>query len=416
MQKRRGVQPSNLGVSNKPYSAYKKLFKWVFIAVVIAGVSFAYSWVCTSDHEAASGDGRNAAAVSDLKMSELMSDSQMTLDEKAEKILNSMSDAEKVGQMLMIGVHGKELDDDMAYMLNEYAVGGVILFDRNLQSHEQVTELNKQLQKNVHGTLPLFIGIDEEGGNVARMKDVLAPPPSQREVAASGDVQQAFMWAASTAKELKSMGFNINFAPVADVGNDAAERMYSDDAEAVTEFVEAAVKGYESQNMLCSLKHFPGIGRGESDSHHGFVNVAASDEEMASKDLVPFRQLLQTGNQNNFFVMVTHVTYSAFDAKNPASFSPAIMDSLLRGRFGYNGVIITDDLDMGAIANYYDYKEVGVKAVAAGADIVMVCHDYGHEADVYNGILRAVRDGSISMDRINASVRRIIKAKLLHLI
>lgn len=345
----------------------------------------------------------------------IASNQELSLDERVDCIVNNMSDAEKVGQMLMIGIQGTRVDDDTSYMLNEYAIGGVILFDRNMQSQEQVLSFNKQLQENRHGDLPLFIAIDEEGGKVARMKESFEPPPSQRKIADSNDFQQAEKWAEYTAGGLKNMGFNVNFAPVADVGNDEAERMYSDDPEMVSNFVKAAVQGYEKKNILCTIKHFPGLGKGEADTHDDFVQVNADMDTLQTQDLLPFRAMFQQGNQDNFWVMVTHVTYSALDAKNPASMSSVVMTNLLRNQLGYNGIVITDDVDMGAIAKHYSFKDVGVKAVQAGADIVLVCHEYDHEIEVYNGILSAVRDGSISKDRIDSSVKRIVRAKLMHL-
>lgn len=339
-----------------------------------------------------------------------------TLDEKVDKILAGMTDAEKVGQMVVIGVQGTVLDNDAAYMLGEYAVGGVILFDRNMESQGQVKELIDQLQANAHGTLPLFVAVDEEGGLVSRMEEALPPPPSQREIALTGDPAQAKEWAIKTAASLKSMGFNVNFAPVADVGLDSAMRMYSDDASVVTSFVEEAVKGYEAENMLCSLKHFPGIGRGVGDSHDSFVNVSADAETLRTTDFVPFKYMFDNSNQDNYWVMVTHVAYSDLDAENPASLSKVIMTDILRKDLGYQGIVITDDLDMGAIANYYDYNDVGVRAVLAGADMVMVCHEYEHGIAVYNGILQAVHSGQISQEQLDGSVRRIIKAKLQHIV
>ena len=215
---------------------------------------------------------------------------------------------------------------------------------------------------------------------------------------------------------MKNIGFNVNFAPVADVGMDSAHRMYSDDADVVTKFVESAVQGYQSENMLCSLKHFPGIGKGDADSHHGFVNVSAAKDMLEAEDIKPFKYMIDNVDNDSYMVMVTHVTYSALDGNQPASMSPVIMKELLRNQLGYKGLIITDDMDMGAIANYYDYAQVGVDAIKAGADIVMVCHEYDHEIAVYNGILQAVQNGNISQEQLDDSVRKVIRAKLLHLV
>lgn len=384
-------------------SYWAKILAVVFLLSTIAGAGFAAGCFGSND-------------VSPTTAQEVAKNNELTLEEKTEKILSGMSQAEKVGQLIMIGVHGTTMNDDIAYMLQEFHIGGVILFDRNMESQEQVKELNRQLQEQVASGLPLFIAVDEEGGLVARMKDKLPPPPAQRDVAMSGNPEEAKILAARTASSLKNIGFNVNFAPVADVGMDSAHRMYSEDADVVTKFVESAVQGYQVENMLCSLKHFPGIGKGDADSHHGFVNVSAAKDMLEAEDIKPFKYMIDNVDNDSYMVMVTHVTYSALDGNQPASMSPVIMKELLRNQLGYKGLIITDDMDMGAIANYYDYVQVGVDAIKAGADIVMVCHEYDHEIAVYNGILQAVQNGNISQEQLDDSVRKVIRAKLLHLV
>ncbi|MBQ4422343.1 MAG: glycoside hydrolase family 3 protein, partial [Schwartzia sp.] len=168
--------------------------------------------------------------------------SQMTPEERVEAVLSHMTLAEKIGQMVMIGVHGTELNDDSRFMLSEYAVGGIILFDRNLETAEGVRRFTKEMQEARHGEPPLLIAIDEEGGPVARMRDILPPPPAQAEIGESGDPKMARTWAKKTAQSLRGFGINLNFAPVADVGD--SPRCYSGDAETTAAFVREAVQGY----------------------------------------------------------------------------------------------------------------------------------------------------------------------------
>ncbi|MFC2740727.1 MAG: glycoside hydrolase family 3 N-terminal domain-containing protein [Selenomonas sp.] len=350
------------------------------------------------------------------------SDTQKSLspDEKAAAIVQKMSDAEKVGQLLMIGIQGTELDADSRFMLSEYHIGGVILFDRNMKSQEQVRALNDSLQKNASDAgLPLFLAIDEEGGAVARMKEAFPPPPAAAEIGRTGDPQAAYRYAADTAHGLKAMGFNLNFAPVADLGA-ADGRSYADDAATAAKFVAAALEGHADAGLLATLKHFPGLGRGESDTHEDTVTVHADRATLEASDLVPFREMIGNAAKNakgagGWFVMATHTMYPALDAKNPASLSPAILQGLLREELSYDGVIVTDDLEMGAISRHYGFDRAGVEAILAGADLVLVCHDYAHETAVYNGLLKAVKSGEISKDRLDASVRRIVKAKIEYL-
>ena len=338
----------------------------------------------------------------------------LTIDEKVDKTVESMSQTEKLGQMVMIGIQGTKVDDDSLYMLHQFHMGGVILFDRNMDSPEQVKQLTSDLQAQSNEKVPLFIGIDEEGGDVVRMAEKLTPPPSQKEIGATGDIEQAKTWAIKTAKSLKDMGINVNFAPVADVGSND-KRSYSTDANTVIDFVRAATKGYQQENIIYSLKHFPGIGKGKVDSHVDSSSIDVAKEVLMTEDILPFKTIIDENEPNDYFILVSHLKYPALDEEYPDSLSSKIMTDLLRYELGYKGIIITDDMEMGAVANHNDFRSIGVKAVKAGADIVLVCHEYEHQQEVYLGLLDAVNSGEISQERIDESVKRIIKVKLLHL-
>lgn len=338
----------------------------------------------------------------------------LTIDEKVDQIVASMSQTEKLGQMVMIGIQGTKVDDDSLYMLNQYHMGGVILFDRNMESPEQVKQLTSDLQVQSNEKVPLFIGIDEEGGDVVRMAEKLTPPPSQKEIGATGDIEQAKTWAIKTAKSLKEMGINVNFAPVADVGSND-KRSYSTDTNIVIDFVRAATKGYQQENIIYTLKHFPGIGKGKVDSHIDSSSIDVTKEILMAEDIIPFKAIIDENEPNDYFILVSHLKYPALDEEYPASLSSKIMTDLLRNELGYKGIIITDDMEMGAVANHNDFRSIGVKAIKAGADIVLVCHEYEHQQEVYLGLLDAVNSGEISQERIDESVKRIIKVKLLHL-
>lgn len=350
--------------------------------------------------KAQSGDGAGQTA------------KEQTLDEKVDAIVDSMTTTEKVGQMVMIGVQGTDVTDDSLYMLHQYHMGGVILFDRNMESADQTKKLIADLQAKADQKVPLFIGVDEEGGQVVRGKSFLTPPPSEQEIGRSGEVTRAEESARQTAEKLKKLGFNVNFAPVADVGDYA--RSFGPDPEQTAKFVEAAAQGYEQQHMMFALKHFPGIGRGTVDSHEDISSITATKAELLKRDIVPFQKVIDERQSEDYFVLVSHLRYPALDGENPASISKAIQTDFLRGELGYRGLIITDDVEMGALAKHYSFRELGVKAVEAGSDIVLVCHEYPHETDVYLGLLDAVEDGTIPMERVDESVRRIVKAKLLH--
>lgn len=367
--------------------------------MIVAAAVLAACYRAVSEKENSEAQGRESVAAREL-----------TLDEKVDTILSTMSNEEKIGQMVMMGINGEDVTDDSLFMLHQYHIGGVILFDRNMSSKEQVANLNAHLQEQAYEKLPLLIAVDEEGGRVARMKEALPPPSAQSYIGSLGEPKEAYNSAYNIANELKAMGFNVNFAPVADVG--AGDRNFSDDPAVTAAFVQEAVDGYQAAGMICSLKHFPGLGRGESDTHKDAVVVNADLATISNNDMLPFKNVIANGSLNNYMVMVSHITYPLFAGNVPASVSPVIMKDILRSQLGYQGVIITDDLEMGAIANYYGFRRVGVEAVKAGADMVLVCHEYQHEADVYLGILEAVQNGEISQADIDASVRRILKLKL----
>ena len=331
-----------------------------------------------------------------------------------ENMLQSMTLEEKIGQMIMIGIKGTDVDEESLFMLQQYHIGGIILFDRNMKSLEQVKQLNNHLQAQAGEKLPLFIAVDEEGGAVARMKEKLPPPPSAQEIGETGNPENARFWAGKTARALRNIGFNVNLAPVADIGTGRG-RSFGNTPAVVTEFVRSAASGYEQEDFIYCLKHFPGLGRGKVDTHLDSTVVDASRRELMKWDVMPFQSIIREKNPADYFIMVNHATYSSLEKNVPASISKVIQTDFLRGKLGYQGVIITDDIAMGALSKYYAPSDVALRAVRAGADIILSCHVYQNGADAYHRLLRAVEKGEISEERINASLRRILRVKLAHL-
>lgn len=337
-----------------------------------------------------------------------------SVDEEAERIVASMTDAEKVGQLLMIGIQGTDVSADTVCMLHEYNIGNIILFDRNMHNRDQVRTLTSDLQKEAGQKVPLFIGVDEEGGDIARMRSDLSVPPSQRETGLSGNAEEAKDYAFSMGMQLKDIGINLNFAPVADVsGSDS--RSFGDSPDRVFDFVSNAGYGYERTHIVYVLKHFPGIGQAVVDSHRAGSVISAPRMELLRRDVQPFSRMFASHDMNRYMVLVSHLTYAGLDGDRPASLSYAVMTNLLRKELQYKGLIITDDMEMGAVTELYSFEELGVRSILAGADIIMVCHEYDHEQKVYNGILQALRQGRIGRERLDASVKRIVKTKLLNL-
>ena len=343
---------------------------------------------------------------------ESVAQSELSPEEKVDKLVANMSDADKVGQLLMIGIHGKTLNDDAKFMLNEYRVGGIILFDRNMESKDQVKSLITDINKTGKsaGLTPLFIGIDQEGGAVARMEDQLIKVPPAEELGKE-PIEQAVSLAKQSGTELKDLGFNINFAPVADLGLTYG-RSFSTNPDDVVRYASAVGNAYDEAGLWYSYKHFPGIGKTDVDLHADTSVVPVSKETLLNEDTKVFVDLIKQSKPNTYAIMVSHAMYPQIDADHPSSLSKAIITDWLRKDMGYNGVVVTDDMDMGALAKHYTFGDMAVQSILVGSDILLVCHEYEHMQEAYNGLMKAVKDGSISKERLDESVKRILLMKM----
>ena len=343
---------------------------------------------------------------------ETVAQSQLSPEEKVDKLVANMSDADKVGQLLMIGIHGKTLNDDAKFMINEYRVGGIILFDRNMESKDQVKSLIADINKTGKsaGLTPLFIGIDQEGGAVARMEDQLIKVPPAEELGKE-PIEQAVSLAKQSGTELKDLGFNINFAPVADLGLTYG-RSFSTNPDEVVRYASAVGKAYDEAGLWYSYKHFPGIGKTDVDLHADTSVVPVSKETLLNEDTKVFVDLIKQSKPNTYAIMVSHAMYPQIDPDHPSSLSKAIITDWLRKDMGYNGVVVTDDMDMGALAKHYTFGDMAVQSILASSDILLVCHEYEHMQEAYNGLMKAVKDGRISKERLDESVKRILLMKI----
>ena len=343
---------------------------------------------------------------------ESVAQSELSPEQKVDKLVANMSDADKVGQLLMIGIHGTTLNDDAKFMLNEYRVGGIILFDRNMESKDQVKTLIADINKagKSAGLTPLFLGIDQEGGAVARMDDKLIKVPPAEELG-KAPIEQAASLAKQSGAELKDLGFNINFAPVADLGLTYG-RSFSTNPDEVVRYAGAVGKAYDEAGLWYSYKHFPGIGKTDVDLHADTSIVPVSREMLLSEDTKVFVDLIKQSKPNTYTIMVSHAMYPQIDPDHPASLSKTIITDWLRKDMGYNGVVVTDDMDMGALAKHYTFGDMAVQSILAGSDILLVCHEYEHMQEAYNGLMKAVKDGRISKERLDESVKRILLMKM----
>lgn len=334
---------------------------------------------------------------------------EMTVDEKVDYLLDEMTLEEKIGQMLVIGFESTTVDEHVRQMIEDYHVGGIILYDRNMENPEQVAELNDDLQEMAE--LPLFISVDQEGGDIVRLRDHVTPIPSQQELGAEGDEEKVRATAEQTGKELSDMGFNVNYAPVLDLSS-SDTRSFGEDPELTFQLGRQVIAGLQSQGITATVKHFPGNGRTEIDPHVESDTVEADKLDLESKDIYPFRSMIEEVDHNNFFVMVTHLIYPAYDETYPASVSSAIVTDLLREKLGYDGIVVTDDLEMGAVTELYSFEELGYQSVKAGVDLLLVCHTLEHQKQVFHGIYEAVKNGDLQEEDIDESVERILRFKL----
>lgn len=339
--------------------------------------------------------------------------SENSVEQKVEAIMAEMTLQEKIGQMMVVGFNSKSIDDHITKMIKEYHVGGVILFDRNMETQEQVASLNEDLQQLSKGAngLPLILSIDQEGGQIVRMRDQVSPIPSQQELGQKNDPTAVYTTAQRTGKELLSMGFNVNFAPVLDLSA-TDSRSFGKDPKKVDTLGREVVAGMMDSGITTTLKHFPGNGRSDVDPHLETSSVEANKLDLENSDIYPFKQMIKEENNEQFFVMVTHIKYPAYDKENPASISKVIINDLLKEQLGFKGLVVTDDLEMGAVNKYFTYEDLGEQATAAGADLLLVCHTLENQKAVFNGILKAVQSKELSEERIDDAVRKILTHKL----
>jgi len=330
-------------------------------------------------------------------------------------MMKDMTLEQKIGQLILAGIDGSSIDAAMKKMIAEQHVGGIILYKNNFSDLEGSVGLVNALKKaNENNPVPLFMSVDQEGGKVNRLpKDFVAIPDAAK-VGKSGDPKLAQRMGSLLSEELRIMGFNVDFAPVLDINSNPknpviGSRAFGSDAELVTKMGVAAMKGLQEGGTIAVVKHFPGHGDTAVDSHLDLPVVHKTTEQLQTMEWVPFRTAIEEGADA---VMVAHILFPAVDPDAPASFSKVIIGEQLRGTLGFDGVIITDDMTMGAITQHYGLEDAALKSIEAGSDIILVAHGYDTEKKVYDSLLQAVKSGRLDESRVDESVRRILTLKL----
>ncbi len=339
--------------------------------------------------------------------------------DKYDKLIGKMDLHQKICQLFIVtpeSLTGYDVvtasGDATKSALEEYPVGGLVYFAKNLEDEEQAKAMLSGARDIAGelGQLPLFLAVDEEGGDVARCADTIgttkfSPMYDYKEQGESTAYSNAY----TIAKDISGIGFNLDFAPVADTWSNPentviGKRAYSDDFAEAAALVASAVKGFKDGGVYCSLKHFPGHGDTKEDSHLGTATASKTPDELANEEYLAFESGIKAGAD---MVMVGHITVTSIDDQ-PATISEKIIKDELRGRLGYDGVVVTDSLAMGAVADMYDSGELAVKVIEAGADILLMPQDV---KSAVSALEEAVKSGQISEERIDESLRRILILK-----
>ena len=321
---------------------------------------------------------------------------------------------DQLGQMIMNEMDGQTYSPDMAIMVQQQHIGGMIVFGDNYGTLDQTKLLFSTIQQNA--PIPLFIATDKEGGGITRIGQYFGYFPSPRTLGDIGDPQQAYDWGRATALDLQQLGINTNFAPVVDVSFNGGEpwsssRTFSEDPQKVAVFARASMAGQRSVGEVSALKHFPGLGRlaNDQDPHVALYPVNASLDELWRTDLYPYKALI---GDHPDMIMATDVLDTAVDPVLPGEISPIWITSILRQQLGYQGVIVTDALWMHGLDAWGSLGQRAVLSVQAGCDLMIAAYNAGASQSVLDALKAAIASGQISRERIAESVRRILMLKV----
>lgn len=345
--------------------------------------------------------------------------------DKVQQIVDSMSLEEKVAQLFLVQPEAivdigtaTAAGDATKQAINKTPIGGFVYFSDNLQSEQQVQDMLRNVQKYSEDRigLPAFLSVDEEGGTVARVASTgrfdVTDVGDMAKIGASGDVQQARQAGETIGSYLSELGFNLDFAPDADVLTNpdntvVKKRSFGSDPRVVSDMSLAVAQGLAQHQVYSVYKHFPGHGATAGDTHQGYAYTDKTLDELKQSELIPFENAIQN---NAAFIMAAHISAPRVTGDDtPASLSKTMITDILRGQMGYDGIVVTDAMNMGAVTEQYTSAQAAVKALQAGADLVLMPEDF---QEAYQGVLDAVKDGTLTEQRINESVTRIVKVKV----
>jgi beta-N-acetylhexosaminidase len=341
--------------------------------------------------------------------------------------LQALSLEQQIGQFFFIGLPGTELDAETRALIQEVQPGGIIIFGRNVAAPERL----RDLIDGVRELLPIqpLVGVDQEGGLVDRLRKIFTPMPSARTIREHGDLAASRALGRITGEALRILGFNMNFAPVMSImteerdllSNGLYSRSFGRSPGEVLGYTTVYLRGLQETGMIACLKHFPGIGAGEVDSHEQMPMVTLTHDDLMGQDLAPYIELFQRQDDRVRCVMVSHGGFPNIDIRKgvtggllePASLSHNIVTNLLRGELGYQHLVVTDDLEMGAIAKHCEIESAAVRAFMAGEDMMLICAHPEIIRRGYNSLLDVARKGKLPKERMRASLRRIAATRAI---
>lgn len=329
-------------------------------------------------------------------------------------LMEKMTLEEKIGQLLIVGMQGKTYGDELDRLIRDYHVGGIIVLGKNISYPAGMLKLlNESKKANAGYEIPLFISVDEEGGRVSRMPPSMKKLPAAEYFGRIGDAALAYETGAYLADLLHAFGYNMNYAPVLDVHSNPknpviGDRSFSSDPEVVADLGMAVMRGMSDNGVISVVKHFPGHGDTHVDSHLSLPVIEKTMAELRETELIPFQRAIE---EQADVIMVAHIMFPELDNVYPSSLSKKIITGLLREEMEFEGVVITDDLTMGAIANDHTVPEAALQSFLAGSDLLLIAGEYENQVGTIEAIKTAVQAGTISEERIDESVRRILKLK-----
>lgn len=334
--------------------------------------------------------------------------------DEIQEIIDNMALEEKIGQLFIFGIDGTKIDEQIIELIQEYKVGGFIFFGDNIVGPDQTVSLLNDIKgKNSANPLPLFFAIDEEGGQVSRLSGIFPSLPSAGTIGSLNKGDVSYEFGKLLGQRLKTIGFNMDFAPVLDINANPknpviGNRAFGSTKEVVVDNGIKVMEGINSENIISVVKHFTGHGDTMVDSHIDLPVINKTLAELKELELAPFERAIEEEVDG---IMIAHILFPALDNKFPASLSQNIITNLLREDLAYDGVIISDDMTMGAIVENYTVEEAAVRFFTAGGDIALICHGYENMINAYNRVKEEVYKGNLKIEDINKKLYRIISLK-----